>query len=176
MRGRKPKPTKLKELAGNPGKRRIPPGEPKPEGNLREPPEWMTDSQRAGWVYALEHAPRSLLKKIDRSALAIWVCAEDYHRQANQEQAALGRLLVKTEKNGVTVQSPYLPIINKQAQVMLKAAEQLGFTPAARPRIATGVTPTLNNDDERETESEAGGPEGEGDLGSYLARNPARLN
>jgi P27 family predicted phage terminase small subunit len=176
MRGRKPKPTKLKELAGNPGKRRIAAGEPKPEGNLAEPPEWMTDSQRAGWAYALAHAPRGLLKKIDRSALAIWVCAEDYHRQANQEQAALGRLLVKTEKNGVTVQSPYLPIINKQAQVMLKAAEQLGFTPAARPRIATGATPPLNNDDERETESEAGGIEGEADLGAYLARNPARIN
>ena len=77
MRGRKPKPTKLKELAGNPGKRRIAAGEPKPEGNLAEPPDWMTDSQRAGWAYALTHAPRGLLKKIDRSALAIWVCAED---------------------------------------------------------------------------------------------------
>ena len=176
MRGRKPKPTKLKELAGNPGKRKIAAGEPKPEGNLAEPPDWMTDSQRAGWAYALAHAPRGLLKKIDRSALAIWVCAEDYHRQANQEQAALGRLLVKTEKNGVTVQSPYLPIINKQAQVMLKAAEQLGFTPAARPRIATGATPLLNNDNEGETESESGGIEGEADLGAYLARNPARIN
>jgi hypothetical protein len=45
-----------------------------------------------------------------------------------------------------------------------------------RSRIATGATPPLNDDDERQTESEAGGIEGEADLGAYLARNPARLN
>jgi len=28
-----------------------------------------------------------------------------------------------------------LPIVNKQAQIMLKAAEQLGFSPASRSRV-----------------------------------------
>jgi hypothetical protein len=32
-------------------------------------------------------------------------------------------------------QSPYLPVINRQALIMLKAASERGFTPVSRPRI-----------------------------------------
>ncbi len=37
MKGRKPKPTALKKLRGNPGQRKINPGEPTPGGKPREP-------------------------------------------------------------------------------------------------------------------------------------------
>ena len=33
------------------------------------------------------------------------------------------------------MQSPYLAIANKQAQIMTKAAIEMGFTPASRSRI-----------------------------------------
>jgi Phage terminase, small subunit len=39
--------------------------------------------------------------------------------------------------------SPYLPVVNKQAQIMLKAAEQLGFTPTARSRVQ--ITEPISN-------------------------------
>jgi P27 family predicted phage terminase small subunit len=42
--------------------------------------------------------------------------------------------VVKTS-NGNAVQNPFLPIMNKQAMIMLRAAEQIGFTPASRTRI-----------------------------------------
>ena len=42
MKGRKPVPTHLKVLRGNPGKRRLNNGEPLPIGDLVDPPEWMT--------------------------------------------------------------------------------------------------------------------------------------
>ena len=83
MKGRKPVPTHLKVLRGNPGKRRLNDNEPKPDGELSDPPEWMSESQKQGWIYAIENAPDGLLKKLDRSVLVAWVIAEDLHRQAS---------------------------------------------------------------------------------------------
>jgi len=36
----------------------------------------------------------------------------------------------------VPMQSPYLAIANKQAQIMTKAATEMGFTPASRSRVS----------------------------------------
>lgn len=132
-RGRKPTPTALKLVTGNPGKRALNKREPKPRGNLYDAPDWLTDTQRVGWAYAIESAPFGLLKRIDRSTLVAWVVAEDLHRQA-AEKLNGGAMLIKTP-NGMPVQSPYLSILNKQAMIMLKAASEMGFTPASRSRV-----------------------------------------
>lgn len=137
MRGRKTKPTHLRLLEGNRGHRALNEQEPKPEGDLKDCPEWMTESQKSGWNYAITHAPKGMLKKIDQSALVVWVVAEDVHRQAT-EKLTHG-LIMKAPNTGLPIQSPYLPIVNKQASIMLKAAEQLGFTPASRPRIKADI-------------------------------------
>lgn len=148
MKGRKPKPLHLKLLAGNPGKRPINTRAPAPPGELFEAPDGLTEAQRAGWTYAIAHSPRGLLRRLDRSALMVWVVAEDLHRQALAEVGKLG-LVVKTNL-GNPIQNPYLPILNKQAAIMLKAASELGFTPSSRSRItvspAEGSTnPFANN-------------------------------
>jgi P27 family predicted phage terminase small subunit len=39
--------------------------------------------------------------------------------------------------NGCPVQSPYIAIANRQAEIMLRIASEFGFTPASRSRIAT---------------------------------------
>nr|PZN76198.1 MAG: phage terminase small subunit P27 family [Pseudomonadota bacterium] len=144
MKGRKPKPTHLKLVAGNPGKRALNRGEPVPEGDLTDPPEWLTPEQKESWRYAIDHAPSGLLKKLDRSALTVWVVAEDLHRQATQAVAKFG-LITKSPKQGEPIQNPYLPIVNRQAQIMLKAAAELGFTPSSRSRV------TVNEDVEEES-------------------------
>jgi phage terminase small subunit len=57
-------------------------------------------------------------------------------------------MLTKAPNTGLPIQSPYLPIVNKQAAIMLKAAEQLGFTPVARSRIQLMDSFAGNADDE----------------------------
>jgi len=146
MRGRKPVATHLKILRGNPGKRALNQSEPKPTGDLLDAPEWMTEGQKAGWNYAIENAPRGLLKKLDRSVLVAWVVSEDLHRQATGMVEKYG-ILTKTPSTGAPMQSPYLPIVNKQAQIMLRAAEQLGFSPSARSRVQMAGDPRLDEDD-----------------------------
>ena len=138
MRGRKPIPTHLKLVRGSKraGKST---GEPRPVGALFYPPDWFTEPQKEVWAYAIQHAPDGLLKKLDRDALAIWTVAQDIWRRAIEAQAAIDAgnklpLLTKTP-NGMAQQSPYVGIISKQAQIILKAGAELGFSPSSRSRI-----------------------------------------
>jgi P27 family predicted phage terminase small subunit len=133
MAGRRPKPTELKLITGNPGKRKLSESEPIAPGNIEDPPEWMTDGQKEGWKYAIEDAPLGLLRKADRSILSIWVVAEDMHRQAAQKVAQFG-MLTELPNAKLSMQSPYLSIVNAQVAIMQRAASELGFSLGARSR------------------------------------------
>src|SRR5262245_52000322 len=115
MMGRRPKPSHLRILEGNRGKRPLNLNEPRPAGDLSEAPHWFSDEQRQSWDYAIKHAPAGLLKLIDRSILTVWVAAEVIHREAVQKVVEFG-LLSKAPMSGMPIQNPYLPIVNKQAQ------------------------------------------------------------
>lgn len=145
-------PTHLKVVTGNPGKRPFNGREPKPVGALKEPPTWMSAEQKAGWAYAIQHAPDGLLKRLDRSVLTAWVIAEDLHRRATKH---LRKGLTTKTPNGMVVQSPFLQIVNRQALVMLKAAAELGFTPASRSRIEIDYGDTPDDDEGEKPKSAA---------------------
>jgi P27 family predicted phage terminase small subunit len=131
-RGRKPKPTWLKVIAGNPGRRPLNEDEPVPTGDLSAPPEWFDDSQKAAWSYAVSHAPEGLLKRLDREVMVAYAVASALHRLASTKVAAQGPI-VKT-KWGIKP-NPYMAVQNKQAVIMMRAAAELGFTPSARSRV-----------------------------------------
>ena len=139
--GRPPKPTALHKLHGTARKGRMVKraAEPVPLGDLVDAPDWFTSSQRDGWEYAIRHCPQGVLKLIDRSALVLWVEAEDRHRGAMIAQASLNRRapdapwLVKGP-DGLIV-SPYVEIMDRAAKIMVRMMTELGFSPVARPRI-----------------------------------------
>jgi len=135
MKGRKPKPSYLRVLDGNAGKRPINAEEPQPVGELEAhaPPLWLSDAQKDGWRYAMRHAPLGMLKRLDQSILTVWVVAEERHQDAAQRVSKMGSLL--KGKSGTPYQNPYLAIMNKQAQIMMKSAAELGFTPSSRSRV-----------------------------------------
>jgi P27 family predicted phage terminase small subunit len=138
MRGRKPKPTVLKLVTGNPGKRRLNLKEPKPPGALDDPPAHLSSGAQEAWRLAIRSAPPGLLRKLDGSILEIWACAADLYIKAQAGMAKTG-LLIKAPNSGVPIQSPYLAIANKQAQIMMRAAAEMGFTPASRSRVSMTV-------------------------------------
>ena len=71
VRGRKPKPSHLKLVTGNPGKRAINTQEPVPERILPQPPPELTAEARGEWdLVAGELNRLGLLTGIDRAALA----------------------------------------------------------------------------------------------------------
>jgi P27 family predicted phage terminase small subunit len=140
MKTKRTKPTALKKLQGTINVTRQNKYEPQPETDLDPvPPDFLTPSQKEGWAYVMRHAPRGLLKALDRSVLVIWVEAEDRHRTAMMTQAKLDSgnqmpLLTKG-KDGFPISSPYLRIMNHASLVMLRCVMELGFSPASRPRI-----------------------------------------
>jgi P27 family predicted phage terminase small subunit len=144
MRGRKATPTHLRLIKGNPQHRPYNTLEPKPREDLSGAPDWLSAEQLAGWQYALKHAPQGLLKQLDRAVLTVWVVAESSHREAATAVARFGLLL--RAQSGEFYPSPYVGIMNKQALIMLKAAGELGFTPAARPRIQLSPEDTGGDD------------------------------
>ena len=114
-------------------------------------PSWLTRRQKLLWRKAVDSAPAGLLHEMDTTILTTWVIACDTHRDACEKMRHAG-LIVKTretesvktakdgsvtreKKGGMPIQNPYLPIINKQAQIMVKAASELGFTPISRTRL-----------------------------------------
>lgn len=141
MKGRKPKPSYLRVLNGNAGKRPINADEPKPVGNLEDypPPEWLSDAQKERWRYAMDNAPPGMLKRLDQSVLAVWVVAQERHADAAEKVSRLGSML--KSKEGVPYQNPYMSIMNKQAVLMMKAAAELGFTPSSRSRVKVEPPP-----------------------------------
>lgn len=133
--GRKPTPTNLKILYGNPGKRPLNQNEPKPKPVAPTPPKHLNNIAKKEWKrVAKELEPLGLLTTIDMAALAAycmaysrWVEAEDMIRQHG--------MLVKSP-NGYPMQSPYLAIANKALDQMKGFLTEFGMTPASRSRIS----------------------------------------
>ena len=144
--GRQRKPTHLKLIEGTRDRRplRLRKCEANAKKPLRAPPDWFNNDLIASWNFALDHAPRGLLKEIDRALLTSWVIAEYIHQRASRQLLA-SQLLIKSP-NGSPIQSPLLGIINRQVVLMKAIAAEMGFSPAARTRVI--VEAETDEDDE----------------------------
>lgn len=129
-------PTHLKRLHGNPGKQHLP-AEPEGVGLLWKPPEWFDDEQRDQWHYAIEHAPPGLLTATDRENLVVWCAASVEHARASSELRKQGQTI--TNKQGNVIINPLLVVMNRQAEVMLRASGTLGFSPVSRAAIGRAL-------------------------------------
>jgi P27 family predicted phage terminase small subunit len=142
MMGRPNIPTELKLLrsTSKKAKRLVQKMSPAP-GPLEEPPDWFNDELKQAWRYAIENAPKGVLRKSDKAVLAGFLVAEDVHRQATLAHQQ-SKMLIKSPQ-GHPMQNPYLPIMNRQYMLMLRAASELGFTPCSRARIDSGRAPEM---------------------------------
>jgi P27 family predicted phage terminase small subunit len=155
MRGRKPVPISVHRARntfrrGRHASRAV---EPVAPGCLGEPPEHLTPSQQEHWRHVVANAPANILRPVDCGALTAYVIALDQHRQAAVMQAKIDQgaalPLLSKAKDGTPIPSPYLRVMHKAADVMLRCASELGFTPIARTRLAgssaTGTVPDADS-------------------------------
>lgn len=136
MAGRPRKPTALKLVQGNPGKRALPGGEPEPLllNDLTAPPS-LPEQAAAVWK---ELAPQlrkaQLLTVLDTHALEMLCVAIAQHRHATA-QAGDDKLIMRNAETGSLSPSPWL-IIQSMAFKRAKAmCDAFGMTPAARSRV-----------------------------------------
>lgn len=154
QRGRKPKPTALKMLEGNPGGRPLNTKEPKPAKKAPRCPSWLEDEAKKEWkrmAKVLEQM--GLLTEMDMAAFAGYCQAYARWKEAEKFLTQHGSM-VRTP-NGYLQQVPQVSIAQTNMKIMLKFCEQFGLTPSARSRIVGGE----NGDEEDEMEKllEGGG-------------------
>jgi P27 family predicted phage terminase small subunit len=148
-RGRRPIPTHLKLLRGNPGRRPLRDDEPQPEQSIDvpEPPPFITGyAADEWWIVAVELHRLGLLSKIDLPPLAAYCHSYGQWRMAVEALARMAAndpvmngMIIKS-KYGDAVQNPLVSIARRHAGDMVRYATEFGLTPAARSRIAAGVT------------------------------------
>ena len=138
--GRKPKPTHLKLLAGNPGKRPLNESEPQPVPieETPTPPAWMSGEARAKWALEFPKLVRNnMITDVDLTAFARYCQAFGRMVVAESMVAKQGDVMIAP--SGFPIQNPYLAIANKAFEQMIKLETEFGMTPSSRSRVSTGL-------------------------------------
>lgn len=136
-RGPAPKPTELQRLAGNPGHRPLPRGEPHPERGAPSRPDWLLPEAKREWARVVPELDRlGLLTKIDRAALAAY--CQCYGRLVQVEKILRSKGLTFKTPNGYIQQRPEVSIAHKERALLRTYCHEFGLSPSARVGLATG--------------------------------------
>ncbi len=135
-RGPAPKPTNLKVLQGNPGKRQLNNNEPKYNSNdeLLKPPTYLSRYAKKEWKrIAPLLLKNTLLTYADISALAAYCQA--YHRWIESEKLIRTHGYTTTTDKGNVIQRPEVGAANKAMEIMLRYGKEFGLTPSSRTSL-----------------------------------------
>ena len=136
-RGRKPTPTAIKELEGNPGKRPLNANEPKPKKKAPACPKWLNEDAKREWRRLVKQLEAlGVLTELDMAVFATYCDA--FARWKEAEEFLSERGLFFITPSGYPQQFPQVAISQNYARLMNRCAEQLGLTPSARSRIIAG--------------------------------------
>jgi len=143
MASPKSKPTKLKILEGNPGKRPLNENEPIPQSIAPKCPNWLLAEAKKEWKrLATELERLGLLTIVDRVAFAgycqsyaKWKAAEEFIKKNGTTYR-----IPKRDKEGKIIsvyiaQFPEVAIARHNLRQIRMFAQEFGLTPSARGRI-----------------------------------------
>lgn len=147
-RGRKPTPTQLKVIRGNPGRRPLNADEPQPRVLLPDPPPSVKGEALAEWKRRAPQLERQgLMTELDVPAFIAYCQA--WGRYVDAEEKAANREVVKT-KTGYPIQNPYRAVANRALADCKAFWSDFGMTPSARSRVqvskAAGAKPASRVD------------------------------
>ena len=146
--GMKKKPTKLKLVKGNPGRRPIKGNEPEPEiVQAPKPPGWLDNNALAVWdVTATELDRIGMLTKVDLIALSHYCDWHSTYLWASRDIEMNGMIL--EDSSGRRYRNPATTIKNEASRHVRSYAAEFGLTCSARSGmvIATG---RRNADDDK---------------------------
>lgn len=133
--GRPRKPTQLKILDGNPGRRPLNKREPRPPAEAPSCPAVLKGSARQEWYRMVGLLRRmDLLAATDRAALAMYCRHWALWKRAAELLEEEGEMVTVTA-TGYQQQSPYIAIMNKEAQIVHRLLVEFGLSPASRSRV-----------------------------------------
>jgi len=133
-RGRKPKPTAVKQLTGNPGKRPLSRREPKPKTAVKKPYGLGQGLQARFWD---EHAPElerlQILTGVDAAAFRLM--AEHYALAVRAAVELRGEDSLTVEGRDGPKKNPLVQVLRDQSAAFKSYATEFGMTPSARARL-----------------------------------------
>jgi len=143
-RGRKPKPTAKKELAGNPGKRALNKNEPRfSPVKKAAPPDWFDDTARNMWeTITRELCGQGVLCITDLHNVVLFCAAFSNWEKAQREVMARG---ITVESPVGPKKNPALTAANEAMRQIVTIGSLLGLDPSSRQRII-GLTGQNNTD------------------------------
>ena len=143
--GRKPKPTALKKLEGNPGKRPVPPTVP-----LQCPKHLLPEAKKEWKRLAPILMSMGLLTAADAVPFEGYCTAYARWLEAQEEITRHGSIYKDNE--GRIRPNPYIAIANQQMREIKSFAAEFGLTPSNRSAmIANVMTAMKQNIDPMET-------------------------
>jgi P27 family predicted phage terminase small subunit len=150
MRGRKPNPNKLKLVRGNPGKRPMKKGKPKPADKMLACPAFLDKVAKREWRRITKVlAGTGLFAAADIVILAGYCAAYSTWIEAQKNLREHGRVVLAA--GGQSKLSPWNRVSNQAFDQIFKLSGELGLTPMARVRLigsATIPTPETEIEDD----------------------------
>ena len=146
MTGPPPKPTRLKVIEGNRGKKKLNTKEPKPLPITPKRPSWMDGTAKRFWGKYVPILTRlGIFTEIDGEALAVLAQTFSEYRDCVKLIKAEGRTF--TTEKGYVIQRPEVSILRKARKDVESLLAHFGMTPAARSRLSVELP---GDDDEFE--------------------------
>jgi P27 family predicted phage terminase small subunit len=131
--GRPPKPTALKILEGNRGRRDLSRPEPKPSAGVQSRPEWLCPEAKREWIrLAGELEAVGILSRVDRGALAAY--CECWGEYVACVKALRGKAIDAETRDLVS-------LMVKMLDKMATFGGKLGLSPSDRVRLAVPDKP-----------------------------------
>ncbi len=134
--GRRPTPTNIKLVQGNPGKRKIgaAAGEPIPAIRLPRPPDGLSAAAVKEWRrLGKQLAELGLMSPLDRNAFATYCEAWAQWLDATREIQNKGMLI--RAPSGYPMVNPFFTIARQCVKQMDSLLAEFGLTPGARTRL-----------------------------------------
>jgi P27 family predicted phage terminase small subunit len=138
--GRPKKPTGLKVLQGNPGKRALPDDEPLPQVEIPEVPETLRgEAARREWQKIVQMMyDQNLMTGFDADALGLYCQAHGDLVELMDEFDEQGRQFVLVhETSGRHYKNPTYVAIMETRRDLLRYCVEFGMTPSSRAKVST---------------------------------------
>lgn len=134
MPGPPPKPTRLKLLQGNPGKKALPKNEPQPKRGIPTRPEGLTPEAKREWTRVTVELDRvGLLTIVDRAELTMY--CQHWARWWEAQKIITTEGLSYTTDKGEVKLRPEVKSAQEDARLIRNFCADYGLSPSARARM-----------------------------------------
>lgn len=132
--GRPRKPTRLHVIGGNPGKRKLPQNEPRPDVVVPKPPTWLRGPALTEWKFIVPRlAKLGILAEVDRMVLACYCIACGRLAMAQKKLSRPSQLVQDT--TGGRAPDVWLRIADKATEQIRQFCAEFGLSPSARTHV-----------------------------------------